>query len=192
MTESGRRCRVWPEQDEGPYYRDRDIVEDRVGVALHLDIRLTAADGVTAVDRAVIDVWQCDALGHYSGFAPPEAGFRPDIRDGETFLRGRQRTDAAGRCEFRSIYPGWYAGRTPHVHVIARVDGRANTSQLYFPEASTRSVFAYPPYNQRPHRDTMNVTDSIFATGGENSLLDLAVEQDGYRGAVCLMLAAVS
>jgi protocatechuate 3,4-dioxygenase beta subunit len=193
MTESMRACRSWPEQDEGPYYRDidlfrSDIVEDRVGVALHVGIRLVGADGVDGIHRAVVDVWHCDAFGRYSGFPPPDEESGPADRHNETFLRGRQRTDEAGRCEFRSIYPGWYPGRTPHVHVIARVNGRTFTSQLYFPESLTHAVFTRPPYNQRPDRDTTNAVDSLFAAGGNNSLLDVVAGDDRYLGTVCLML----
>src|SRR4051794_2246546 len=105
-------CRLWAEQDEGPYYRDaqplrRDIVEDRDGVPLLLGVRLVAHDG-TGVNDAAVEIWQCDALGRYSGFPPadnsvvvtadnaPRGQYLPD----QTFLRGRQRTDAAGMVEF--------------------------------------------------------------------------------------------
>ena len=39
--------------------------------------------------------------------------------DGETFLRGTQVTDGEGRVEFETIYPGWYPGRTVHIHFRA-------------------------------------------------------------------------
>src|SRR5436190_22809926 len=73
------RCtvrRLWAEQDEGPYHRDaqptrRDVVEDRDGVALQLGLRLTTDDRETALRGATVEIWQCDALGHYSGFPPP-------------------------------------------------------------------------------------------------------------------------
>jgi hypothetical protein len=52
----------------------------------------------------------------------------------------------------------------------------------------TRAVFALPPYDQRSDRDTTNATDTIFANGGANSLLDLVADGDGYRASVCLAL----
>lgn len=69
-------CRPWVDQELGPYHRDLesmrdDIVEDRAGVPLQLEIRLVGPDGVTPVTGAVVEIWQCDAVGRYSGFPPP-------------------------------------------------------------------------------------------------------------------------
>src|SRR5207237_7518100 len=129
-------CRPWVEQDEGPYHLDgeplrQDLIEDRPGVPLRLAVRLVGDDGIPVVG-AVVDVWHCDALGRYSGFGVPgdtddDAGSAGNPT--ERFLRGRQRTDDDGCCEFRTIYPGWYGGRTVHIHVIAEAAGRRWTSQ---------------------------------------------------------------
>jgi protocatechuate 3,4-dioxygenase beta subunit len=69
-------CRLWAEQDEGPHHRDaqpepRDVVEDCHGAHLQLGIRLVTDDG-EAMGGAAAEIWQCDALGHYSGFPPPD------------------------------------------------------------------------------------------------------------------------
>ena len=37
--------------------------------------------------------------------------------DDLTWLRGVQQTDEDGMVEFETIVPGWYAGRTPHIHI---------------------------------------------------------------------------
>lgn len=193
-------CRSWAEQDEGPYHRDaqperRDVVEDRDGVALQLGVRLIRDDG-SPVGDALAEIWHCDALGRYSGFPPPEpsivvsaetaprSAYLPD----RTFLRGRQRADAAGMVEFRTIYPGWYPGRTVHIHLMVNANGEAFTSQLYFPEDITDEVLASPPYAGRRGRDTTNDTDEIFLTGGGPPVLDLASTSDGYRAAICLVV----
>ena len=197
-------CRPWAEQDEGPYHRDtqperRDLVEDRDGVALQLGIRLLREDGSPATDAAV-EIWQCDAHGRYSGFPPPNdsslvtAATAPRTRylPADTFLRGSQRTDAAGMVEFRTIYPGWYPGRTVHIHLIAQVDERVLTSQIYFPEPLNDDVLSQPPYVERPDRDTTNQTDTILPTGGTPAVLEIEAVGAGYRGAVCLMLPSAS
>ena len=195
-------CRPWAEQDEGPYHREaqpdrRDVTEGCAGAPLQLGVRVARADGSPVVDGAV-EVWHCDARGRYSGFPPPDpevvvtaataarTAYLPD----ETFLRGRQPTDADGMVEFRTIYPGWYPGRTVHIHVMVHADGRVLTSQLYFPEAVTDEVYAQPPYTARPDRDTTNESDDIFPTGGEPAVLDVAPSGDGLRAGVCLLLPA--
>lgn len=200
MLSACATVRVWAEQDEGPYHRDeqplrRDVVEDREGVPLQLGIRL-ARDGTTSVQDATVEIWQCDALGRYSGFPPPNdstvvgaadaprAAYLPD----QTFLRGRQTSDGAGMVEFHTIYPGWYPGRTVHIHVMVHVGATTSTSQLYFPDDVNDRVLSLEPYAQRPGRDTTNDTDEIFPTGGEPAILDVTSAGDGYRGAICLVL----
>jgi protocatechuate 3,4-dioxygenase beta subunit len=67
-----------------------------------------------------------------------------------------------GRRRMSTVYPGWYPGRTVHIHVIVRTSGRVFTSQLYyFPESVTDAVFGRAPYDERPGRDTTNATDEI-------------------------------
>jgi protocatechuate 3,4-dioxygenase beta subunit len=193
-------CRVWAEQDEGPYHRDRqplrrDIVEDRDGVTLELGVRLADGDG-TPVPDATVEIWQCDALGRYSGFPPPHDAIVVTAADAprgeylvdQTFLRGRQPCDDRGMVEFRTVYPGWYPGRTVHIHVMVHVGGSVLTSQLYFPDDVSARVLAVEPYVRRPGRDTTNDTDEIFPTGGDPAVLDVTPTDGGYRAAICLVL----
>lgn len=200
MLSSCTATRVWAEQDEGPYHRDeqpvrRNIVEDRDGVALQLGIRLAHDDG-TPVRNATVEIWQCDALGRYSGFPPPDDSTvvaaadapRGEYLTDQTFLRGRQDTDAMGMVEFRTIYPGWYPGRTVHIHVMAHDRSDTFTSQLYFPDETSARVLATASYVERPARDTTNESDEIFPTGGEPAVLDVIAVDDGYRAAICLVL----
>lgn len=193
-------CRSWAEQEEGPYHRDeqperRDVVEDRDGVVLQLGVRLTDNDG-SPVHDAAVEIWQCDALGRYSGFPPPQPATvvsadtapRGAYLPNQTFLRGRQRSDAAGMVEFRTIYPGWYPGRTVHIHLMVHADAGAFTSQLYFPHHVTDDVLASAPYAERPGRETTNDSDKIFPTGGVPAVLDIVPTGDGCRAGICLML----
>lgn len=200
LVDGSVTCRQWTEQDLGPYFLPgqpvrRDITEDRPGVPLGLGLLLAEDDG-SPVPGAAVGIWQCDAAGRYSGFPPPtpsapapsRAPARPQyVRDG-SFLRGRQTTDTAGIVEFRTIYPGWYPGRTVHIHLMVSSAGRVLISQLYFPEPLTDTVHARPPYNQRPGRDTTNDTDAIFPAGAEPAVLQLRATTDGYLGAVRLHL----
>jgi protocatechuate 3,4-dioxygenase beta subunit len=90
-------------------------------------------------------------------------------------MRGIQRTDANGPARFTTVYPGWYEGRTVHVHVRVYLGGSVvHTGQLFFPDALTDAVYRRAPYNRRPGRTTRNATDSIFRNGGSRSMLRLA------------------
>jgi protocatechuate 3,4-dioxygenase beta subunit len=193
------RCRMWPEQDEGPYHLSdapsrRDVVEDRAGVPLRFAVRLMKFDGSPAVG-ATAEVWHCDAIGRYSGFPAPGADVTTKStsraetpRHGEIYLRGAQPADHSGTCEFRTIYPGWYPARTVHIHLRVHHEGHTYTSQLYFPDALSDAVLARAPYRDRPGRDTKNSGDELFAGGGEAALLQPQPDGTGYKAAVCFTL----
>ena len=139
-------CTLTPEQIEGPFYLDQarireDISEGKAGVPLRLVLHVVDASASCApIPRAAVDVWQCDALGIYSGYEGAAIAPRHvEPVDDKTFLRGTQLADRAGGVRFRTIYPGWYLGRTPHVHLKVRVGAKAATTQLYFPDEITSS-----------------------------------------------------
>ena len=60
------------------------------------------------------------------------------------------------------VWPGWYRGRTVHIHVMVHVSNqRVLTTQLMFDEDLNAEVLATMPYDSRPGRDTFNSTDGI-------------------------------
>ena len=190
-------CTLTPEQIEGPFYLDRarireDISEGKPGVPLRLALRVLEASASCApIPRAAVDVWQCDALGIYSGYEGASIAPRHvEPVDDKTFLRGTQLTDRAGGVRFQTIYPGWYLGRTPHVHLKIRVGAKAATTQLYFPDEITNAVYARPPYNRHPSRDTTNATDRFLGAIADKSLVTwtMAREGDGYVAAATIGL----
>lgn len=192
------RCVLTPEQTEGPYYIPgervrRSIVEHRPGTPLTL--RLTVVDAATCrpIKGAAVDIWHCDAGGIYSGFESASAGGAPGGNGGptdhDTFLRGIQRTNAHGACQFDTIYPGWYRGRTVHIHVKVHAGGTVvHTGQLYFPDSLTDKVYQTGPYKARAAaRDTRNATDGIYQNGGAQSMLSMKrTRNGGYFGTITL------
>ena len=187
-------CTLSPKQTEGPYYFDvdsirGDIREDRPGMPLRLVMRVQDSAACTPIANAVVDIWHCDAGGVYSGFESasqggPGGGARTDD---QTYLRGAQVTNADGIVEFTTIYPGWYRGRTVHIHTKVHLDtSTLLTSQLYFDEQVTAAVYQTAPYASRSGRDTFNDGDGIFSGAGERALLTLAKEAEGYRGVITL------
>ena len=106
---------------------------------------------------------------------------------GETFLRGFQITDSNGRVEFTTVYPGWYTGRTPHIHVRIHLDSTTVlVTQVYFSESLTDTVYTQAPYSSRPNRDTTNSEDSIARNDLDELLLTVVSEGDGYAGSIVL------
>ena len=178
------KCVLTPEMTEGPYYLSgeklrRDITQGKPGA--RLDLALTVVDASTCrpIKGATVDIWHCDAGGVYSGFGAGSSN--------RTFLRGLQKTDAHGVAHFKTVYPGWYPGRTVHIHVKVHLRGNVvHTGQLFFADATTDAVYRKAPYSRRPNRDPRNSGDSIFVNGGKRSLLKVKKTKAGYRGAIVM------
>lgn len=176
-------CVLAAEQTEGPFYVPgepvrSDVTEDSTGIPLRLRIKVEDVATCRRLRGATVEIWHADAAGDYSGVGGAAT----------TFLRGQQATDRAGRVRFTTIYPGWYPGRTAHVHVKVHVAGAVvHTGQLYFPDAVTTAVYAHQPYAARGTRSTTNATDAIYASGGARSLLALRRQgRQGLRGRITL------
>jgi protocatechuate 3,4-dioxygenase beta subunit len=196
-------CVVKPEQTEGPYFVDAQLnrsdirsdpsdgsVQEGVPLRLAFHVSRIADDTCTPLEGAVVDVWQCDALGRYSDIQ--DMNHRVDTR-GKKFLRGAQTTDARGTAQFITIYPGWYPGRTVHIHFKIRTDSAARrgvefTSQLYFEDALTDQVHAQAPYASIGPRRVTNDRDGIFRSGGRQLLLQLTKEAHGYESTFAIGL----
>ena len=145
---TGNTCLVQPETTAGPFYIDpeltrRDITEQRAGAAMQLRLQVVT-DACQPIPDARVDVWHCDADGLYSGVRSELGNTR-----GQTFMRGTQMTDARGIATFDTIYPGWYPGRTPHIHYIVYLNQRTTlTSQLFFPDQVSDQIYgAHPAYS---------------------------------------------
>jgi len=168
-------CVLTPEQTEGPYYVDgekvrREIREGHPGIAMLLRTTVVDASTCKPIKGAAVDVWHCDAAGVYSGVNG----------DTGTFLRGIQRTDARGLATFVTIFPGWYQGRTTHIHVKVHLGGNVvHAGQLYFPEAAVTAAAKAQPYSLRGEPDTRNAADAIYRNGGSRSLTRVTKDASG-------------
>ena len=129
-----------------------------------------------------MDVWHCDAAGQYSAVEDNTEGFSTLE---ETFLRGYQLTDENGTARFTTIYPGWYQGRAVHIHFTIRDSAESEqgyefTSQLYFDDTLSDEVQAQGPYAEKGQRDLRNDEDGIYQGSGDEMLLALTPQGEGY------------
>ena len=198
MFKGATACRLTPEQTEGPYYIDvdkirADIREDRPGVPLRVGARVLDADRCTPVKDAVFEIWHCDALGVYSGFEQASRGRGgpgggSSGTDQTRYLRGAQVTNADGIAVITTIYPGWYQGRTAHIHAKVQLsNASALTTQLYFDDALSDRVYAAAPYNQHRGERTSNREDNIY---GSETTLAVSEEPGGYLGLITIGVSA--
>lgn len=192
LFDEGARCTVMREMTAGPYYFDvdrirSDIREDREGARLRLALRVRDAESCESLPNAVVDIWHCDAVGNYSGFesasmgGPGGGGGRTDE---ETYLRGAQATNDDGIAQFVTIYPGWYRGRTVHIHAKVHLDNATLvTTQLFFDDDFTADVYRDEPYASDAGRDAFNTNDGIFDS---SLVLTTSRDGDGYLGVMTI------
>lgn len=183
---------------EGPYFVDEllnraDIRVDPTdgstqdGLLLLLSVTVSSLDTTTGVTKplpnAMVDIWHCNALGLYSDVSANNTV-------GRKFLRGYQLTDKQGKVQFRSIYPGWYSGRAPHIHCKVRqvptgtgaaASTTSLTTQFFFDESLTQLVYADTNYPYYPHGmpDMTHAIDQVYQ--GSNSCSNGAVAGDSLK-----------
>lgn len=197
----GPLCLARPEQTEGPYFIDErlnrsDIRSDpasglvKQGTPLALTILVSRLDSGNCrpLAGAQVDLWHCDAQGLYSDVRDP--GFSTIS---QKFLRGYQTTDAGGEVRFNTVYPGWYPGRTVHIHFKIRTAPLAQrtfefTSQLYFDDELTDHVHKAPPYAAMGPGRARNRHDGFFWRGGHQLMLDPKARADGYAATFAIGL----
>ena len=186
---SAESCRLSRDTVEGPYFicsdtmNARNIAGDLDGTPMTLAIQVTDP-GCTPVPGAIVDVWQCDARGNYSGHAvdpdnPPRVSRgRPREPDISTrFLRGVLATDADGVVEFDAIYPGHYNRRAIHTHYKVHMGNTAHlTSQALYPEEWNDRISASPVYGEG--RGTIRVPNAKDSIGRTAVLFTISERRD--------------
>ncbi|CAG8049148.1 unnamed protein product [Penicillium nalgiovense] len=167
-----------PTVTDGPYYVWGEVVRQNVkeelysdGVDVFLEVQYIDVNTCKPVPGAVVDIWQANATGVYSGIS--ESGnYAADGWD-STYLRGIQQTDRDGVATFESIFPGHYDGRATHTHLLAHLNATllpnktiladtgsvAHIGQLFWNEVLRSAVEDTYPYNTNTQDITSNAED---------------------------------
>jgi protocatechuate 3,4-dioxygenase beta subunit len=194
-------CPLNPEQEEGPFYVDEgllrsDVLDGQTGVPLLLSIKVMRAATCEPIANAPVEIWSANSLGKYSDKSQ-------EGTVGQKYLRGVQLSDASGLVKFKSIYPGWYAGRTCHVHLKVRTGGMASGSsysttgsnaayggQIFFPPSMNEALRSV--YSQDKNPFTNNADDRVYTSQhGARGLLSLDGSLDaGFAGSIVVNVDA--
>ena len=140
---------ITPPIPEGPFYKDEklnrvDIRESKKGRQIEY-VFMVEDKNCKPIEGAIVDIWQCDADGHYSDFDREKTL-------GQTWLRGYQKTDHTGTCRFRSIFPGWYTNRVTHLHAKVHINGNTLlTTNLFFKKEIQDKIYQKPLYTKGPN-----------------------------------------
>jgi len=179
-------CSETLEGEEGPYFVDDsatgylrsnilsnlDGTDTQTGVPLTLTLYVYDAENSCAAMSGVqVDIWHCNASGIYSAESS-------ESTSSESWLRGYQITDSTGKVQFTTIIPGWYSGRTTHIHLRLRStydetdDSGTNTVQLFFNQTLIDTLAtSVSPYSAEGTNSTTNATDRVYSTEEDGTTL---------------------
>ncbi|CAA7263063.1 unnamed protein product [Cyclocybe aegerita] len=194
-------CVTAPEVTEGPYYINNEFIrtdlrENQAGVKLILDIGVIDTTTCEPFSNAFVELWQANATGAYGGYVGRQGA--PTNINIDTFLRGGYFTNDQGIVEITSIYPGYYTGRTAHIHtmvhrnvetnpngtVISQSGTLTHIGQFFFEESWNDEVYAQSPYTSSTQTRLRNSADRILAQSGGVAFLNLqrlgSTTNDGF------------
>ncbi|MBZ4374056.1 protocatechuate 3,4-dioxygenase [Corallococcus sp. AS-1-6] len=165
----GTVCNLNCEATLGPCYATtvdrKDISEGHDGLPVRLAF-LVVDESCKPIPGATVDIWHAGPEGLYSGEDASDFCTSGDATARSArWFRGVQTTDANGRVDFDTCFPGWYSSRTIHIHFTVRVNGQEFvTSQLFFDDATSDDIINHQPlYDTRGARDTTNQNDTVVS-----------------------------
>jgi protocatechuate 3,4-dioxygenase beta subunit len=145
------------------------------GVPLRVNLTVTeASQDDKPLSGVAVYLWHCDRLGRYSMYSSGVTG--------ENSLRGIVKTDGDGSAWFRTIFPGCYSGRWPHIHFevyssVAKAISNGpivKTSQIALPAAAPQAGVRDEPVHrelEQPRQDLLS-SDNVF--GDDKAIRQLA------------------
>ena len=158
-----------PADARGPFYpdvlpadQDNDLVQvagrsaAAQGRRIALSGRVLDSNG-NPLPGVRVEIWQTDALGRYIHSGDP----RPDERDPDFQGFGVSVSDDGGRYRFRTVEPGGYSSRPPHIHVrLVRGGRELLVTQVYLPGRSAEHWLSKDGLREREERQTVRYVAS--------------------------------
>ncbi|WP_440904951.1 intradiol ring-cleavage dioxygenase [Catenovulum sp. SX2] len=181
---------------EGPCYFQADDLDDisaeQTGLPMQLCLRLVDSN-CQPLSAHEIEVWHCDVNGLYSGdtsgsadsgrFAGSFCTANDSKAVASKWFRGTQVTDSNGRVNFKTCFPGWYSGRTIHIHFRVKNNNNDQViSQFCFPDSFTKEICTtHPNYLARGEQDTPVEAgrDNVFGNNYQDYFFDYQQNDDG-------------
>eukprot|EP01098_Paradermamoeba_levis_P014850 TRINITY_DN727_c0_g1_i1.p1 TRINITY_DN727_c0_g1~~TRINITY_DN727_c0_g1_i1.p1 ORF type:complete len:350 (-),score=93.91 TRINITY_DN727_c0_g1_i1:37-1086(-) len=183
-------CVLHPELTQGPYWVDlelvrEDITEGKPGIPLTLAVTVVNSNTCEVIPNAGVELWHCDSVGVYSHYEQASNNVANPQTDNTTYLRGIQMTDQTGVAKLNTVYPGWYNGRTIHIHLKVHLGGSVvgdsslvdstivHTGQLFMNDSLNSEIAKFAPYSSHGDVVLMKLSeDGIYNGGGSYGLVD--------------------
>lgn len=110
-------------------------------MTLTLDVGVIDSTTCQPFSNALVEIWAANATGSYGGYNGIMGA--PTTIHEDTWLRGGYYTDNNGIVELKTIYPGFYTGRTAHIHTMVHKDWTARDNGFVFPSLSHSPLIRY-------------------------------------------------
>lgn len=190
LKQAPQICILVPSETLGPFpslpsgdamYWRNDITDAMAGIPYTFTIKVFGTNNCGVMQGYRVDVWHCNAHGYYSHYAAggTNGGHSNQNSPGSNnanliYCRGSQVTNANGEVTFTTIFPGWYPGRTWHIHFAIYHGGTVGTSngwvldrvsQFTIPIAAKNAVLtSNAPYNIYGADPQSPDSDNVFNT----------------------------
>lgn len=154
-----------------------NIIDGQDGNPMILDYQVVDVDTCEPVPDVYLEIWHCNSTGVYSGVQVSGNGNDADASNlNNTFMRGIQKTNDDGVAQFTSLFPGHYAMRATHIHLMVHTNATvfangtlgnnniysSHIGQAFFDQDLITAVEARSPYNTNTASITDNVDDDLF------------------------------
>ncbi|XP_014562580.1 hypothetical protein COCVIDRAFT_21688 [Bipolaris victoriae FI3] len=171
-------CTLDIEQTDGPFYISGELVRQNIlsgqeGPKAHVDINLIDVRDCSPIKGAYIELWGTNATGVYSGVHSAVNGDGSSDLSSNA-LRGVQPTNVDGTASFITLIPGYYGGRTNHLHTVVHhhakllpnntIEGGTIThvGQFYFEQEFINDLNKIYPYTLNRQYQIGNDMDALF------------------------------
>lgn len=175
----GSMCQITEPFTLGPCYFNpdevrQDISEGEAGVPMIVALRIVDRN-CNPLSAIEVEIWHCDKDGAYSGNSSEssdatefDVGFCTGTNSKAKttkWFRGTQITDSDGIVYFTTCFPGWYPGRTTHIHLQLKYNNvKSLVSQLAFEDTLSNQIHQdHSDYKSRGQKDTTNTNDDVFS-----------------------------
>lgn len=188
----GTSCMIHCQTTIGPCHTTSpmrtDVSDGNDGLPVRLSLRILD-ESCNPVQNAIVEIWHTNYRGVYSGNINTMCN-REQVDRAAMYFRGYLRTDASGRVDFNTCFPGWYSSRAVHIHVRimtgdynAADNAQASViTQLFFPASLVAEVFGGEAlYSTFGQPDTSLMTDNVIGGTTDQTpyLCDIARMPDG-------------
>ena len=189
---TGSTCTIDCEATIGPCHTTSPEVADPSqgwsGIPVRLSLKVVDSN-CQPVQGALVEIWHTNYKGIYSGRINSMCNTAESDR-AANYFRAYQVTDANGRVDFDTCFPGWYSSRAVHIHFrIQKGTYDASDSaqawvisQFFFTDDLVKAIFANEPlYKDFGQPETLLTTDNVTGGTADKSayVLDIQKLSDG-------------